>query len=192
MSIHELDSAQKQRRAQLEHEQEEKKTARESYSRSVVIADSKIKDFIKVLQRERDYKDRSTGGVFIDLGSQTNLEELTEVAADFLGRKEKQEPAEHITVSAYKNDGRHRVRVNAGTNGTDRFIEVITVEPFIGSAAISVAFHLNNQLGAEPKTVHDAYEKGISSVAEQLSMGEKLVDFAINESIRVMTPPQGH
>jgi len=196
VSIPELDRAQRRLKSQQEELQQEKDLAeiraRDEYQLGVKTVDTKIDNFIRVLRRQSEYRDTATGGISIDLGSQSNLETLPEVAGNYLGRTGGN-PEEHIVVKAFHKDHKFRLQFIAvtGVSVTNRYIEVITVAPRFGRADMLVALHQTSNIEMEPKSVQEAYEKGIA-LSEKLDTGKKLIDFAIDEAARVMFPPQGH
>ncbi len=173
----------------------QKKGTQEAFERSARFTDNKIKRFIKLLQRDPEFKDSEKSGVFINLGKVADFTGLPDFIADFLGKSEKKDKDEHVMVRAYKGDGSHHLKVSVGTSsGIDRYIDVKTQGAW--NAATMNIFYSASSSEREPESIKSALVRGreliqgADGLKEKLNIGEKLVDFAIQETARVMSPPE--
>jgi len=173
----------------------QKKGTQEAFERGARFTNSKIKHFIKLLQHDPEYKDSGKSGVFINLGKVSDFIGLPDFVADFLGKSEKKDEDEHVMVRAYKGDGSHHLKVCVGTSrGIDRYIDVKTQGAW-NTATMDVLYYASSS-EREPESITSALFKGRALIQgadclkEKLKIGEKLVDFAIQETVRVMSPPE--
>ena len=188
MKIENLQDAVNKRLAQ-------KDLKREAFDRGVRFTDSKIKRFIKLLRRDKEYEEFDKSGVFINLGKVVDFIGLPDFVADFLGKSEKKDEDEHVMVRAYKGDGSHHLKVSVGTSGgIDRYIDVKTQGAW-NAATMDVLYYASSS-ECEPESIKSALVRGreliqgADCLKEKLNIGEKLVDFAIQETVRVMSPSE--
>ncbi len=194
MSIENIEKAMKKHLEQTKLEKKEKKEAREAYKRGVRLTDNKIKQFIKLLRQDQKFRDSEVDGIFINLGRVDDFTDLHNCVADFLGKSEKRDKDEQVRVQAYKGkDSLNRLRVSVGTSsGTDRHIEITTRVAW-NDATMSVDFWSTSS-AREPESIKSAMVRGrdltqgADWLKEELKIGEKLVDFALRETVRVITP----
>lgn len=166
------------------------KEAKAAYRRKVKATNSKIKQYIDVLRGDLTYVDTTTGGVFINLGTQVDFSGLPDYLADFLGKNEKKNPDEQIRVMAYEHERSSFLVVSVGTNGTDRYIKVKTRSKLF-SADVNIKYYRSD--GSEPKSIDDAWKKGTDLIQgeqateNKASVADLLMHFVLRETAQVLT-----